>query len=132
MNLRDICKDKCSFFTQNLQKFTSVYQGFPGAVRVASDPNGTREALINTCELLKILREKGAFILADVSEIHYDKGYGFTLFTTSGSLPVKIGSGDFDAKVVRFARIYRELMAQQPTLRYIDLDYNDKIVIKKS
>jgi len=99
---------------------------------LSSDPNGTREALNNTCELLKILREKGAFILADVSEIHYDKGYGFTLFTTSGSLPVKIGSGDFDAKVVRFARIYRELMAQQPTLRYIDLDYNDKIVIKKS
>jgi cell division protein FtsQ len=97
-----------------------------------NDPNGTKEALKATCELMKILREKGAFILADVSEIHYDKGYGFTLFTTSGSLPVKIGSGDFDAKIARFARIYRELMAQQPTLRYIDLDYNDKIVIKKS
>jgi len=97
-----------------------------------NDPNGTKEALKTTCELMKILREKGAFILADVSEIHYDKGYGFTLFTTSGSLPVKIGSGDFDAKIARFARIYRELMAQQPTLRYIDLDYNDKIIIKKS
>jgi cell division protein FtsQ len=96
-----------------------------------TDPAGTREALKATCDLLMILREKGAFILADVSEIHYDKGYGFTMFTSSGALPVKIGSGDFSAKVERFARIYRELMAQRSTLHYIDLDYNDKIVVKK-
>jgi cell division septal protein FtsQ len=99
---------------------------------LSSNPAGTGEALKTTCELLKVLREKGAFILADVSEIHYDKGYGFTLFTASGGLPVKIGSGDFSAKVARFARIYRELMAQRPSLHYIDLDYNDKIVVNNS
>ena len=95
-------------------------------------PLATKEALKTTCELLAILRDKGAFILADVSEIHYDKGYGFTMFTASGALPVKIGSGDFIAKIERFARIYRDLMAQQPTLQYIDLDYIDKIIVKKS
>ena len=99
---------------------------------LSSNPAGTREALKTTCELLGILREKGAFILADVSEIHYDKGYGFTLFTAAGALPVKVGSGDFAAKVDRFARIYKELMAQRPSLQYIDLDYNDKIIVKKS
>lgn len=99
---------------------------------LGSDPKGTKEALVATCDLLKILREKGSFILADVSEIHYDKGYGFTMFTASGALPVKIGSGDFTAKVERFARIYQDLMAQSRTLQYIDLDYNDKIIVKKS
>lgn len=99
---------------------------------LANDPAGTREALLSTCQLLQILRDKGAFILADVSEIHYDKGYGFTLFTASGALPVKIGSSDFSAKIERFARIYRDLMAQRPSLHYIDLDYSDKIIIKKS
>jgi len=99
---------------------------------LGSDPKGTREALEATCELLKILREKGAFILADVSEIHYDKGYGFTLFTAAGALPVKVGSGDFPAKVERFARIYRNLMVQLPSIHYIDLDFNDKIIVKKS
>lgn len=98
---------------------------------LSKEPAATREALNTTCELLAILREKGAFILADVSEIHYDKGYGFTMFTASGALPVKIGSGDFTAKVERFARIYRELMAQQPAIQYIDLDYIDKIIVKK-
>ena len=97
-----------------------------------NDPAGTKEALKTTCELLKVLHEKGALILADISEIHYDKGYGFTLYTASGALPVKVGYGDFTPKVERFARIYRELMAQRPSLQYIDLDYNDKIVVKKS
>jgi cell division protein FtsQ len=99
---------------------------------LGNDPKGTKGALEDTCLLLKILREKGAFILADVSEIHYDKGYGFTLFTASGALPVKVGSGDFSAKVERFARIYRDLMVQMPSIHYIDLDYNDKIIVKKS
>jgi cell division protein FtsQ len=99
---------------------------------MSSNPVGTREALKSTCELLGILREKGSFILADVSEIHYDKGYGFTLFTASGALPVKVGSGDFTGKVERLARIYKDLMAQRAFLQYIDLDYNDKIVVKKS
>ncbi len=99
---------------------------------VTGNPAATQTALKATCDLLAILREKGAFILADVSEIHYDKGYGFTLFTASGALPVKIGATDFAAKVDRFARVYRDLMAQKPSLQYIDLDYNDKIVVKKS
>ena len=99
---------------------------------LAKDPKGTKEALESTCDLLKILREKGAFILADVSEIHYDKGYGFTLFTAAGSLPIKIGAGDFTSKIERFARIYKNLMVQLPSIHYIDLDFNDKIVVKKS
>jgi cell division protein FtsQ len=99
---------------------------------LGNDPKGTREALETTCDLIKVLREKGAFILADVSEIHYDKGYGFTLFTAIGALPVKVGLGDFSAKVERFARIYRGLMVQLPSIHYIDLDYNDKIIVKKS
>lgn len=99
---------------------------------MANDPAGTRAALKSTCELLNILREKGAFILADISEIHYDKGFGFTLFTAAGALPVKVGSSDFSAKVERFARIYRDLMAQKSQLHYIDLDYSDKIIVKKT
>jgi cell division protein FtsQ len=97
-----------------------------------NDPAGTKEALKATCDLLTLLREKCGFILADVSEIHYDKGYGFTLFTASGALPVKIGAGDFSAKFGRLARIYQNLKAQQQTIQYIDLDYNDKIIVKKS
>lgn len=98
---------------------------------LTSDPATTREALKTACDLLAALKQHGSFILADVSEIHYDKGHGFTLYTTAGALPVKIGTDDFDKKLQRFARIYQNLMTQQPGLQYIDLDYNDRIVVKK-
>ena len=96
------------------------------------DPAGSAEALKTTCELLEVLRVKGSTILADISEIHYEKGVGFTMYTASGGLPVKVGAGDFDAKVERLSRIYHELMVQKPPLQFIDLDYNDKIVVRKS
>lgn len=99
---------------------------------LSKDPAGTKEALKLTCELVSILREKSTFILADVSEIHYDKGYGFTMFTSANALPVKIGSGDFAEKIDRFSRVYKDLLIQRASLQYIDLDYNDKIVVRKS
>ncbi len=70
--------------------------------------------------------------LADISEIHYDKGYGFTLFTVRGGVPVKLGNGGYSEKLARLGRIYRDLQAQMPTLEYIDLDYSDKIIVKKA
>ncbi len=96
-----------------------------------SDPTGMRDALKTTSELLTFLRDRCAYILADVSEVHYDKGYGFTLFTASGALPIRVGLGDFQGKFSRLARIYQNLRAQQQTIQYIDLDYNDKIIVKK-
>lgn len=99
---------------------------------LAAEPTATREALKAACELLAALKSHGSFILADVSEIHYDRAHGFTLFTTSGALPIKVGSSDFPGKLTRFAQIYQNLMSQRPGLQYIDLDYSDRIIVKKS
>ncbi|MCE1224909.1 MAG: FtsQ-type POTRA domain-containing protein [Geobacteraceae bacterium] len=98
---------------------------------LSNDPATTKEALKTACNLIEALKQHGSFILADVSEIHYDRGHGFTLYTTAGALPVKIGTDDFDKKLQRFARIYQNLMTHQPGLQYIDLDYSDRIVVKK-
>lgn len=97
-----------------------------------ADPVATKNTLKSACDLLAALKQHGSFLLADVSEIHYDSGHGFTLYTTAGALPIKIGNEDFDNKLQRFARIYENLMTQLPGLQYIDLDYSDRIVVKKS
>jgi cell division septal protein FtsQ len=99
---------------------------------MAKDPNGTREAFQGVLRLLAALQAGKDFGLKDVSEIHYGKGSGFTLFTASGGVPMRIGSGAFDAKLARLSRVYRELQAQLTTMQYIDLDYNDKIIVKKA
>lgn len=99
---------------------------------MGKDPSGSKEALKNVLELIALLKGGTVFALSDVSEIHYDKGYGFTLFSAQGGVPVRLGSSDFSDKLMRFARIYKDLQAQMPNLQYIDLDYSDKIIVNKS
>jgi cell division septal protein FtsQ len=99
---------------------------------MGKDPAGARDALKGALALMALLKGVQFPALADISEIHYDKGYGFTLFTVQGGVPVKLGNSAFGEKLARLARIYPGLQAQMPTLEYIDLDYNDKIIVKKA
>lgn len=98
---------------------------------MVKDPGGSREAFQGVLRVISVLSAGTAFRLDDVSEIHYDKGFGYTLFTTRGGVPVRVGNDAFEIKIARLARIYRDLQAQTPRMEYIDLDYNDKIVVKK-
>ncbi len=98
---------------------------------VNRDPVATRETMRTALGILGLLRNGTAFKLEDISEIHVDKGYGFTLFTAMGGIPVKLGDGAYAEKLERLSRIYRGLSAQIASLEYIDLNYPDKIVVKK-
>ena len=95
------------------------------------DPIGSKEALKSALALIDSLKGGAAFGLEEVSEIHYDKGYGFTLFTMQGGVPVKLGNGGFNEKLARLSGIYRQLKPQIRELDYIDLDYGDRIIVKK-
>lgn len=95
------------------------------------DADGTKKMLTTALGIMDLLKKGSVFRLSDVSEIHLDKGYGFTLFTAQGGIPVKLGNSDFEGKLARFSRIYQELMAQLTSLEYVDLNYADKIVVKK-
>ena len=96
-----------------------------------SDPTGTIRALNESVALLALLKQGEVFRLDDVSELHYDTGFGFTLFTTRGGIPVRLGAAGYPEKLARLARIFKELQPQMSNLEYIDLNYTDKIVVKK-
>ena len=96
------------------------------------DPAGSKEALKSMIALVDLLKERKVLSLEDVSEVHYDKGYGFTIFMSGRGVPVRLGRTDFDEKLDRLARIYHTLQPQMTTLEYIDLDYSYKIVVKSS
>ena len=64
-------------------------------------------------------------------EIHYDKGYGFTLFTATRNSG-KLGNSDFSRETRPLARIYGSFRRTYHSLEYVDLDYSDKINSKKS
>ncbi len=95
------------------------------------DADGTKQMLTTALGIMDLLKKGSVFRLSDVSEIHLDKGYGFTLFTAQGGIPVKLGNSDFEGKLARFSRIYQQLTTQITSLEYVDLNYADKIVVKK-
>lgn len=99
--------------------------------QLTNDPDGSRVVLESACKLLESIQQYGSFIQGDLSEIHFDKDRGFTIYTTSRSLPIRIGRDDFSGKLQRFARVYKNLVTQVSALRQIDLDYSDRIVVKK-
>ncbi|HWI39988.1 MAG TPA: FtsQ-type POTRA domain-containing protein [Verrucomicrobiae bacterium] len=99
---------------------------------LAKDAAGSAEALKGAAKMVTLLAEaREGLTLANVSEIHYDKGFGYTLFTMHGGTPVRLGNDGFPEKLSRFARIYSQLEPQMRGLEYIDLNYLDKIVVKK-
>jgi cell division septal protein FtsQ len=100
---------------------------------ILRDPAGSRETLKVMLGLLDLLRKnKGGITVADVSELHYDKGFGYTLFTVNRGLPIRLGMGGFNEKLGRLSRVYTDLQPQITGLEYIDLDYSDRIVVKKT
>ncbi len=98
---------------------------------LAKDPAGCKGMLKAALELSKLLQDGTVFKLRDISEIHVDKGYGYTLFTAQGGVPIKLGNDGFTEKLARLSRIYKDLSTQLQVVEYIDLNYSDKIVVKK-
>ncbi|HZV83246.1 MAG TPA: FtsQ-type POTRA domain-containing protein [Geobacteraceae bacterium] len=100
---------------------------------IQRDPSGSKETLKVMLGLLdQLRRNKSGITIADISELHYDKGFGYTLFTINRGLPIRLGMNAFNEKLVRLSRVYNELQPQITGLEYIDLDYNDRIVVKKT
>jgi len=98
---------------------------------LSRDPAGSKAALKGVLKLIGDMKGQTGFTLADVSEVHYDKGFGYTLFTVQGGVPIRLGNSGFAEKLERFAKVYQQLQGQMPHLEYVDLDYSDKIVVKK-
>ncbi len=96
------------------------------------DPVGAKETVKGMLLLLEQLKtERAGIRIADISELHYDKGFGYTIFTIEKGLPIRLGMDGFSDKLDRLAKIYTDLQGQMPLLEYIDLDYSDRVVVKK-
>lgn len=99
---------------------------------LAKDPDGAKQAFTGALSVMGLLNGSTVPKLGDVSEIHYDKGFGYTLFLAQGGVPIRLGNDGFADKLARLGRIYGDLQAQMGHVQYIDLDYNDKIIVKKA
>lgn len=99
---------------------------------LAQDRKRVQEHFQTVLGLMGLLRTSGVMSLDEVSEIHYDKGNGFTIYALHGGVPVRLGHDGFPSKLARLGRIYRQLQAGSSPPLFIDLDYPDRIIVRRS
>ena len=80
--------------------------------------------------LISDLRERKLFNLQQVSEIHQESDGNLSLFTLDGSVKVKLGQTGYPGKIDRLERIYAELQPKLRMLDYIDLNVEDKVIVR--
>ena len=80
--------------------------------------------------LLTDLSERNLFSLDQVSEIHHEDSGGLSLFTLEGGVKVKLGYTDYSDKLDRLERIYTQLQPKLQMLDYIDLNVDDKVIVR--
>lgn len=80
--------------------------------------------------LLADLNKRELFSLDQVSEIHHENGGGLSLFTLAGGVKVKLGYANYSRKLDRLERIYAQLQPKLQMLDYIDLNVDEKVIVR--
>lgn len=80
--------------------------------------------------LLADLRRRDVFSLAQVSEVHHEDSGGFSLFTLEGGVRIKLGYDEHSRKLDRLERIYAQLQPKLQMLDYIDLNVEEKVIVR--
>jgi len=80
--------------------------------------------------LLSNLRERQLFSLDQVSEIHRKQSGSLELFTLDAGVRIRMGRDEFAKKIDRLERIYSQLKPRLPILDYIDLNVDEKVIVR--
>lgn len=80
--------------------------------------------------LMADLRKRQHLSLAQVAEIHQEESGGLSLYTLKDGVKIKLGRADFARKLDRLERIYAQLKAKLHLLEYIDLNVEDKVIVR--
>lgn len=93
--------------------------------------NAEDKKLVNRAiSLIKMLKQRKSFTDNDVSEILLDERLGITLFTYNSAIPVRVGFQFQNDRFDRLTRVLGELDKSEKVPEYIDIDYNQKVVVK--
>lgn len=80
--------------------------------------------------LMTDLAGRKLFSLDQISEIHRNPSGSLSLFTLDGGVKVRLGREAFSNKLDRLERIYSQLKPRLPILDYIDLNVDEKVIVR--
>ena len=96
---------------------------------IAQDDSGSTAGAL---ELIRVLDGRQGFGIQNVSEIHYDTDYGFSLYTAEDGVRLDMGFDRFEDKLAVFEKI---LATNDGTLRGItamDLNNDKEVIVRFS
>ncbi len=94
------------------------------------DASGVPTSLRSVLLLLDQVARSEVFTLACVSEIHSDPHEGLTVYTAERGVPVHFGKGALIVKLNNLERIYAELEQRLHGLKFIDLNVEDRVIVR--
>ena len=74
-------------------------------------------------------RHKDAAKALGLSEIHYDRAGGFSIFPEKKPFRIIVGFDDFDTKLKRLAVAMEKLKSSDHSFASIDLNYEGKVIL---
>ena len=93
----------------------------------------TRKDLTEVFALLDVLAERNdRFRLDNISEVNFDPARGISIFTRNDNLQVKIGLGDYRAKMRRLGRVlaHLKIKGQAEGLVYFNLESSPRVIVR--
>lgn len=80
--------------------------------------------------LLDEMQSRQIFNLKEISELNITPSGEVSLYTYTGGVQIMLGKDGFAAKLDRLEKIYPELKLRLMTLKYIDLNVADRVIVK--
>lgn len=105
----------------DLVLITGLESGVEGDVKVLD------KALV---ALVGELGEREGLNLENISEIHYDRVFGFSLYTLDRGVRLSLGAGLIDEKLLAFEEVVQEMGSGIKDVAAMDLTDEDKVVVK--
>ena len=81
-------------------------------------------------ELVEYLTGRDGFNLDDLSEIHYDRVYGFSLYTLDKGIRLYLGSGRIGEKMLAFEDVVESMGGSFRDVAKMDITDEYKVVVK--
>jgi cell division septal protein FtsQ len=104
---------------------------FTGLTReeIEQDPSQAREIIGQALKLLESYESQQLIQRLGVSEIHYDRASGFSIFPEKERMKIIFGFDDFETKVKRLVTAMEKLKGSGRSLASMDLNYEGKVIL---
>lgn len=99
------------------------------ALRLGEGDRWEAEKMKQVVSLLKALKQRKYFNEQQVSEVSLEAGGGLSVYALEG-VRIRFGQGDYEKKLSRLERIYAHLKPKMTMLEYIDLNVDEKVIVR--